>query len=268
MNVGTKFLFSIFQTIYKKAQKMGNSVYIFSLLFTLSSLTSAQFPPGIEKCHYGDSECIIQTASKIIVNFPRGIKEIGLPSIDPQFHEKIDLKRNLNGALNLQLFLRNVNLYGFSTAKILQMDGFTKEPKKLQVHFKADKLEVTGDYKLRGEFLLFPMTGEGKTNNTMLDFDFYWNGTVKLVEKDNEKYLKLENYKARFTTTRIFFFFDNLFGGDKALAKSANEFFNDNWRIFFDAMKPLLFKLVGQFFGTILNEPFSKIPYNNFFLED
>uniref|UniRef100_A0A1L8DQ07 Putative hemolymph juvenile hormone binding protein n=1 Tax=Nyssomyia neivai TaxID=330878 RepID=A0A1L8DQ07_9DIPT len=246
---------------------MGNLVHNLSILSIVLVAVCAEFPAGIQKCHYGDSQCIKETTMKIINNFPGGIKDVNIPSIDPQFYDKIELKRNL-GAVNLQLVLSNVNLYGFSKADILQMDGFTEDPKKLQVHFKVKKIEIIGDYKLRGEFLLFPMTGDGKSNNTLLDFDFFWNGTVKLIEKNNQKYLKLENYKARFTTSRIFFFFDNLFGGDKALAKSANEFFNENWKIFFDAMKPLLFKLTGQFFGSLLNGPFSKIPYTEFFLAE
>lgn len=67
---------------------------------------------------------------------------------------------------------------------------------------------------------------------------------------------------------RIFFNFENLFGEDKALSQSANDFFNDQWTLFWDEMKPLLFKMSGKFFTAIFSQPFTDIPYRELFLED
>ncbi|GAB0088221.1 hypothetical protein DMENIID0001_026140 [Sergentomyia squamirostris] len=175
---------------------------------------------------------------------------------------------NGNGPINMQMLYRNMSIFGYSKAKILKIEGFTKDPTKIQIHFTLNKISIISDYKLKGQILLFPMEGAGKSNNTMLDWDFYWNATVKLVEKNNEKYLKLEKYNTRFTTSRIWFFFENLFNGDQTLGKTANDFFNDNWEFLFNEMKPILFKTAGKFFSTLVSIPFSKIPYKEFFQEE
>lgn len=58
----------------------------------------------------------------VIQNFPGGIKEMNLDSFDPLFYEKIDLKKESNGPLSLRMNFRNVNVYGFSRAKILKIE--------------------------------------------------------------------------------------------------------------------------------------------------
>ncbi|XP_055684512.1 protein takeout-like isoform X2 [Lutzomyia longipalpis] len=242
-------------------------VYKVPILFGILSLSFAELQ-GIKKCHYGDSACILETASTIIANYSNGVKELGIPTIDPLVYETADVKKISSGALTAQLYLKNLKVYGYSTAKIYKIEGFTENPTKLEFHYKIPKITLSADYKLRGEFFSIPLNEQGKMNDTILNYDYFWNGTVKLVERNNEKYMKLENYRTKFTTSRIYFNFGNLFNGDKVLGDSANEFFNKNWKILFDTMKPILNKITGQFFGNLVSEPFSKIPYKQFFLED
>ncbi|XP_059610154.1 protein takeout-like [Phlebotomus argentipes] len=247
---------------------MERFVIVLSALIVLFHKAYAEFPPGIQKCRYGDSKCLRETASHIIKNFPGGIKEMNIQSIDPLFYDKIDVKKTTKGVLNIQLNLIDIDVYGFSNANILEIEGFTENPTNLYIHYTLDKVKVIGDYKMRAQILLFPMEGEGKCNYTMLDWDFKWNATVKLIEKDNQKYMKLLNHKTQFTTSRMYFHFDNLFNGDQALGQSANDFFNQNWQLFYDEMKPIMFKLSGKFFSSLVIEPFSKTPYKDFFLEN
>jgi len=47
----------------------------------------------------------------------------------------------------------------------------------------------------------------------------------------------------------------NLFGGNQELERSANELFNENWRVLFDVLRPVL----TQTFDTVLLDRFSKI---------
>lgn len=78
--------------------------------------------------------------------------------------------------------------------------------------------------------------------------------------------MKLELYKVNIDPERIYFYFDNLFDGNKRLGEAINNLFNENWRDIFDDIKMgyeesfgLVFRNLGQMF-------YKKIPFNNIYL--
>lgn len=114
----------------------------------------------------------------------------------------------------------------------------------------------------------------------------------KKVEKNGKVYMKPENTRLSFTTTRIYMRLDNLYNGDKvhinfeksdhfrkyylhqiflyflqALGESTNAFLNDSWNEVFPEIRKSVFDALSQIVESYLSNVFTKIPYNELFAE-
>lgn len=68
--------------------------------------------------------------------------------------------------------------------------------------------------------------------------------------------------------TRVRTNFENIFNGQsKEVERSTNEFFNENWRDFYEALKPIIIETVETILYDIMHKVFELIPAN-FFVED
>lgn len=64
---------------------------------------------------------------------------------------------------------------------------------------------------------------------------------------------------------RIYYHFDNLFNGDKALGDNMNTFLNDNWEAIFVEVQKSFENEFAAIFQKIISKVFSKYPYEKFF---
>lgn len=60
---------------------------------------------------------------------------------------------------------------------------------------------------------------------------------------------------------------NNLFNGNKLLGETMNQFLNDNWRDILKEFTPAISGSFNGVFKKIIDDVFSRIPYNEMFLE-
>lgn len=90
----------------------------------------------------------------------------------------------------------------------------------------------------------------------------------KKIEKNGQIYMKPENTKLTFTTTRIYLRLDNLYNGNKILGESTNVFLNENWNEVFSEIRNSVFDALAQIVEHYMTNIFTKIPYNELFAEN
>lgn len=147
----------------------------------------------------------------------------------------------------------------------------------LGYHVRTSKLNITCNYKLKGHILLLNLNSMGILTSNLgkyLKFSItYFSFIHSVSSQDNLEFyvaLKMQpkqgvdglafmNVTAIKTEIvridKIRVNLTNLFGGNRELERSANDLFNDNWRVLFDVMRPVL----TQTFDTILLDRFTKI---------
>lgn len=89
----------------------------------------------------------------------------------------------------------------------------------------------------------------------------------KKIEKNGKIYMKPENTKLSFTTTRIYMRLDNLYNGDKILGESTNAFLNENWNEVFPEIRKSVFDALSQIVEYYMTNIFTKIPYDELFAQ-
>lgn len=89
-----------------------------------------------------------------------------------------------------------------------------------------------------------------------------------LYEKGGFTFYNVTNVQVKLNMTRVRTQLDNLFNGNSPeVERSTNQFFNDNWRDFYEALKPLIVDTVQNTLQDILGKVFHLVPAN-FFVED
>uniref|UniRef100_A0A1B0EV46 Uncharacterized protein n=1 Tax=Lutzomyia longipalpis TaxID=7200 RepID=A0A1B0EV46_LUTLO len=209
--------------------------------------------------------CLIQSSEEVLRSAGNGFPGLNLIPIDPLRVDKVDIRQNSESPVNINLFFRDIILNGLSQLKVYKMQGFVENPRKIEMRARLDKLVLNANYKARGRILLLPINGEGKCNLTFDNWDAGWRFTVNKVEKNNKEYVKVENSKLFFNTTRLHMDFENLFNGDRALSDNMNQFLNENWNVILTELKPALTDAISQILQNVISGPFSKIPYNELF---
>lgn len=72
----------------------------------------------MQRCHYGDTECIAQRINTYVRDFKKGLREINLVSIDPLHVNEVDIIQSNNSPVNVNLNLKNILFYGLSNTKV------------------------------------------------------------------------------------------------------------------------------------------------------
>merc|ERR1712113_186586 len=80
------------------------------------------------------------------------------------------------------------------------------------------------------------------------------------VMKNGTLYERYGKIEFSFTPKKMSMNFENLFGGDRGLSKSMNEFINQNWRDILREMKPSYEAVFSNVFKDTIDSVFSRIP--------
>lgn len=90
----------------------------------------------------------------------------------------------------------------------------------------------------------------------------------RLISKDGFTFYNITGLSTEIEIGNLKTRFDNLFGGNnEEVARTTNESFNQNWREFFESLRPLIQETVEQILFNILHKIFLIYPAN-FFIED
>lgn len=153
-------------------------------------------------------------------------------------------------------------------SKIVSNSGFEADPStsKFEVYATIPKLSLVGKYKINGIILILSILGGGDASLAFDDVAFTVNFKPKVTMKNGKKYIQTKNYKLDFDTSRMHVHFGNLFNGNKELSDDVNWFLNENWRIIFLDLKPVIIFAVEEISKSVINRIFLKLPYEEIYL--
>jgi len=237
-------------------------------LFCLTCFVTAKFPKDIQKCKYGDGDCIVAEANRILHSFAGGHAGLNLVQIDPLHISDITLKQGSESPVNIELKFKESDLIGLSAHDFYSFKGFQKGDHGVhEIKLRGPVLNWIGPYKISGRMLILPIQGEGMSNLTLVGPDLTITFTGKTTTRNGKEYLYIDDMKLTFTIERFHTYFGNLYNGDKLLGDSTNVFLNENWEDIFNELKGLIFDAFGLVMQNILNSIFRKIPYDELFLK-
>ncbi|KAJ6635871.1 Protein takeout [Pseudolycoriella hygida] len=157
---------------------------------------------------------------------------------------------------------------GLHKFNIYKVRGFTKNINGInEIHLKGKRLDLIGNYILRGQILILPVRGDGAANVTIINPNIHliFTGSPSIVE--GKTYMQTYDLKVTFSVDRLIFHFDNLYNGDKALGDTTNRFINEYWRDIYLEIKPSLLRTFEEQIQVIANTAMAKLPFDEYFLK-
>lgn len=192
-----------------------------------------------------------------------------MPPIDPLKINAINIAQGASSSpVNIQLDLKNQDIYGMKDIKVRKVRGFDKVPDSvLEVEAELKQIKLIGDYKIDGRILVLPIQGQGRSNLTLDDLNINFKFKLKQTPKKNGLYVQTEKLLFTFDTKKLYIDLQDLFNGDKTLGETMNRVLNDNWRDIFMELKPSIQDAFSQIIGALVDSVFSKVAYSDIYLD-
>ncbi|XP_077290331.1 uncharacterized protein LOC143914114 [Arctopsyche grandis] len=237
---------------------MLNSALSMLVIFVTAECKQSFFQP----CRASDpdlNKCVTNTAQKMLPLFLKGVPDIKLDSFNPYTVEDIHSKDL--GIIEFH-FTNNV-IHRASTNKIKYIN---LDPQKHTIEISVSSTgDMISNYRVNGTLIIFPVTGEGRSNLTIVDTEYLYKLNYDIVKgKDGKDHWKIVKQQATYSPKRLIFSFENLFGGNKQLSDVVHQFANENWKDILNELgTPIMARItkrtvkqIGRFLSLIPAEDF------------
>ncbi|EDW81392.1 uncharacterized protein Dwil_GK11047 [Drosophila willistoni] len=220
------------------------------------------YEPGFTKCSTNSVQKLID---QLVIGIPEVLQSFG--PFDPMRVRDIIFKQDNNEVATIRANLTEVVVKGFSKTKIKE-SRVSKKDFSWQTKMFLPKMRLDGKYKMNGRILLIPLSGSGNIFIEIENLDILMLTKTRLYEKGGFTFDNVTSVRVHLNMTRVRTHLDNLFNGrSNEVERSTNQFFNDNWRDFYEALRPLIVDTVESILLEVMSKVFNLIPAN-FFVED
>ncbi|XP_030370408.1 protein takeout-like [Scaptodrosophila lebanonensis] len=223
-------------------------------------------PDYLNPCRLDDSgfqKCLAANLQVLFSKWKDGLPGTNtLTTIDPLHIKRIKISPS-NGAIVFNAELRNVQIKGASRA-VVQSASYDPSSHTAKTATNAPKLRFEFDYKVKGHILALNLNSQGKgyfeADDATLNSEMFVKPRITPeaafadVQGVNTN-LKIGGFKIRL---------ENLFGGNKDLEDTAHVLFNENWRDFFELMRPTIEQTVDIVLLGRFKKTFEYVPANYF----
>ncbi|XP_017039067.1 protein takeout [Drosophila ficusphila] len=220
------------------------------------------YEPGFTKC---STNSIQKLLDQLNIGIPEVVERFG--PFDPMRVRDIVFKQDNNEVATIRANLTELVVKGFSKTKVKE-SRVSKKDFGWQTKIFLPKMRLDGKYEMAGRILLIPLSGSGKIFIEIDDLDILLLTKTRLYEKGGFTFDNVTSVRVQLNLTKVRTYLDNLFNGrSKEVERSTNQFFNENWRDFYEALKPLIVETVENILYDVMSTVFHLIPAN-FFVED
>ncbi|GFG40539.1 hypothetical protein Cfor_02403 [Coptotermes formosanus] len=222
------------------------------------------------RCRRDDPDlnsCLQAAIQKAILLMKHGVPELQMLPVDPLEVTNINIQDGVGRPVKMNLDLVNAKLHGVTQCHIKSVRA---DLGKRSIGFDANVpfTTIDADYIMDGKFLVLPLKGKGKCSMNLTDYDIFVKMRAEPLVKDETVYWDIKEFYLHIDTLKLFQVnFENLFNGDKELGDNTNKVLNENWKEFFEELRPILRDTFGGVFLQYTNQLFHKVPESGLFLE-
>jgi len=232
------------------------------LAVSLTIVDSTFMPPYFKVCKRNDpklDECILEYGKVILPKIAyTGIPEYGMGPLDPLYLGKIDI---LKGS-SLGIVLKDTRAHGLGAANLISIKFDLKKQHIIQ---ELDVLiTIKGKYNMDGQLLVVPLKGNGnftvKLEKTHCIYQYHYE--LKKNEEDGLMYAHIPGGDLKCKFGKMTFNMENLFGGNKVLGDTMNNFMTENSNIMEKELNPPVTQAIEERARKQVNAIYHSIPYD------
>ncbi|KAM7361035.1 protein takeout-like [Cochliomyia hominivorax] len=250
------------------------SVYILwftvILTFGIYSVYSGELPAEIKKCKStNNDECVAKITEEIVRLYPYGNPAFGMPNIKAYNLTTIYFsQKNPNSPVQVNFKFKNSTVYGLDEIKMLSVNGFNKNMKKIKAETLIPNQRIRGDYESEGKILLLPLNGRGKGEIFFKNLKMFIDMEVEIEKRnDNKNYVTIKHLKMTTDPELMITNLENIIKDNKILSDSINGVINENWRDVWSEIQNDVNHLAETFTKFIMDNVFNELSMDDFFAD-
>ncbi|SPP80559.1 uncharacterized protein LOC117583730 [Drosophila guanche] len=231
----------------------------------------AQKPDFLTPCVVGDpslNTCLAKNLQILFHQWKDGIPGYNaLGSLDPLYIKRVKFSQDASQAIAINADLQNVYVTGGSQA-VVKEANYDPEHYVIKALIYVPKLRFQFDYKLKGHVVALNLNGHGsgyfEAEKALLYMEMA--GRPRVTPEGG--FAEVDRVKISFREIKQFHIqLDNLFGGNKPLEDSAHTLFNENWREFYEVLRPAAEQTVQGVLLDRMKKTFAYVPAS-YFIKD
>ncbi|XP_017780271.1 PREDICTED: uncharacterized protein LOC108565359 [Nicrophorus vespilloides] len=220
-------------------------------LVALISSCYCAIPDYIHVCKSNDkklAECIKNSVHSLKGVLATGIPELDVPPLEPLELDEIKLRSN-----GLSANITQLKVWGASNFEIKDLRA--NIPKnRFAFIVTLPKLNFAGRYEIDAKFVILNLLGEGPVSGNFTDYAFSAVLKGNRIQHDGQEFLKFDGMDLNITIGHSYIVLENLFNGNAALGKAANDAINDSNDILLNEIRPPLQRSLAAKFTDISNK--------------
>ncbi|KAG5680724.1 hypothetical protein PVAND_010214 [Polypedilum vanderplanki] len=179
-------------------------------------------------------------------------------SLNPLIIGDVNVQRTFN------MKLTNLRIFGMANFKIEKL-RINTEKFKLEMIISIPRIDGTANYSMRMMIALLNLQGNGSHDILMENVRAHVKMIGSRYVRNNVEYLKIDSCEVRIKAAKLKVYFDNLFNGQKALERTANDVINQNIELITGEVYPIIENVMAQKLLKISNIIFNYAPFDEFF---
>ncbi|CAH2102604.1 unnamed protein product [Euphydryas editha] len=195
-----------------------------------------------------------------------GIKEIGIPALDPYVQKELKLEYK-NNQIQAKMINKNIRVVGLkdSTVRDVRLraddDSF-----HLEIDMFSPAVTVSGDYEGSGSYnALTFVNAHGIYITNMTDLVYTWKLDGKPETINDEVYMRITSFDMRPDVSSMHIHLTNDAPETRELTDLGVRLVNENWRLLYKELLPLAQNNWNKIGLKVANKIFLKMPYNRLF---
>ncbi|KAL3282191.1 hypothetical protein HHI36_005385 [Cryptolaemus montrouzieri] len=195
-----------------------------------------------------------------------GIKELGIPPIDPFKLPYLSVNRSIE-EFSINSVLKNIKATGLGNYII---DKVEFDPAHLSsvVRYTLPWVYMEMEYDVLGQLLRIPLQSKGFFKGNFTNTQMVVKCTKKTYERDGETYLRIDKMSVKGQVGDGWVKMTSKNPEMQFAADLISNFFNENPRAVFDAVNPIFVEFTADLFKAMANQILANIPVKELFKEE
>ncbi|CAH0724812.1 unnamed protein product, partial [Brenthis ino] len=211
------------------------------------------------------NDCLVEAVQDGIAAMAGGIKEIGVPPVDPYFQKEQGFEYK-NNQIQAKMVTTDILVHGLRHATVrdarlrAEDDNF-----HLEIDMFSPAISISGKYEGHGGYNSLNITAHGTFVTNMTNLVYTWKLDGKPETINNEVFVRIKSFYMRPDVGNMQIFLTNKSPESKDLTELGVKLVNENWRIMYKELVPYAQANWNKIGTKVANKIFLKVPYNKLF---
>ncbi|KAI5642353.1 hypothetical protein NE865_05715 [Phthorimaea operculella] len=220
-----------------------------------------QPPEYIQPCSRSDpglDNCIKSSFNHLRPYLARGLPDLGVPPVEPLLIDRLVMENDA-GPVRVTAAFSNITVIGPSNYTITKIRSDLRKL-RIDMGLVLPRIEITGNYEVSGQVLLFPVRSRGNFWAAFSDVAAIAKIYGKEIEREGVKYMAADRLVVDFKLRGARFKVRDTVNHGSVIGEAMNQFLNNNAAEIIDEMRPAASISIAKHFQSFLNAAFTKIP--------